>query len=136
MLFNAYSESTEGLLGISTRSAGHIFAKEGRRISRPQGRADWLLFYVAAGDEHFLSPAPQTLFEGGFVLFRPGQPQIHVQKDCDISGTQLSLPQAWTCLYLHLSKLGADSSIRSSLIVASYRPPNGQIRSSSCRGGL
>ena len=59
------------------------------------------------------------------------------EKDCDVSGTQLSLPQAWTCLYLHLSKLGADSSIRSSLTVASsYRPSNGQIRSPSCGGGL
>ena len=83
MLFNAYSESTEGLLGISTRSAGHIFAKEGRRISRPQGRADWLLFYVAAGDEHFLSPTSQTLGEGGFVLFRPGEAQEHIHESAE-----------------------------------------------------
>ena len=81
MIFNAYAEPNEGLLGITVKSGGHIFAPEGRRISRPAGREDWLLFYVAKGSEHFTLEKEIAAPEGSFLLFRPFEPQIHVQKE-------------------------------------------------------
>lgn len=77
MIFNSYSDSSEGLFGLSIVSAGHIFARPGREISRPRGRQDWLLFYVAKGREKFRLDGLCEAGEGSFVLFRPGQPQHH-----------------------------------------------------------
>ena len=81
MIFNAYSGGTEGLFGISLRSAGHIFAQEGRRISRPGGRSDWLLFYVAEGSEDFSLTGEERMQEGSFILFRPFERQEHTHRD-------------------------------------------------------
>ena len=85
MIFHAYSDTTTGLMGLSVRSAGHIFAHRGRRISRPNGREDWLLFYVAAGSEHFSLTQEVDAKEGSFVLFRPGERQEHICLDEHVS---------------------------------------------------
>ena len=77
MIFNAYSESNAGLFGLSLCSAGHIFARRGRRIFRPKGREDWLLFYVAKGTERFYFDRTVDGDAGSFVLFRPGESQHH-----------------------------------------------------------
>ncbi len=78
MILNAYADAANGLLGVSIHSVGHIFAQSGRRITRPQGREDWLLFYVAKGCERFLLDGTADAGEGSFVLFRPHQRQEHV----------------------------------------------------------
>ena len=67
MIFNAYSGTDRGALGLCVRSAGHIFARQGRRISRPAGREDWLLFYVAKGSERFFF-AREELAAGGIPV--------------------------------------------------------------------
>lgn len=82
MIFNAYQDSTDGIAGISVVSSGHIFAKQGRRIDRPSGRRDHLLFYVAKGSEHFVLDGREVLApEGSFVFFRPHEAQIHEHRD-------------------------------------------------------
>ena len=84
MIFNAYSDSTDSLFGISIGSSGHIFAQRGRKISRPKGREDWLLFYVAKGSERFCLDREVDATEGSFIFFRPHERQEHV---CADSGT-------------------------------------------------
>lgn len=79
MIFNAYATPGRELLGISVKSAGHIFAQQGRKIHRPAGREDFLLFYVATGSERFLLPDATDAPAGSFLLFRPQEPQLHVQ---------------------------------------------------------
>jgi AraC-like DNA-binding protein len=68
----------EALFGISLKSCGHIFSKKGRRIDRPVGREDWLLFYVAKGTEAFtLKDGDANAPAGSFIFYRPGEPQSH-----------------------------------------------------------
>ena len=79
MIFNAYSDARDGLFGVSIKSAGQIFAQRGRRISRPSGREDWLLFYVAKGTERFfLGSEAVDAAEGAFIIFRPLENQEHI----------------------------------------------------------
>ena len=85
MIYSAYQDNRSGISGVSIVSSGHIFAPRNRSIHRPNGRNDFLLFYIAKGSEHMFLEREIVMQEGSFVLFRPGQPQIHVQKDCDIS---------------------------------------------------
>lgn len=81
MIFNAYSDTEDGLFGISVKSGGHIFAKTGRRISRPRGREDWLLFYIAKGCEEFDLEKKYVAEEGSFVFFKPFEKQEHIHSD-------------------------------------------------------
>ena len=78
MIFNAYTEQQNTVGGFSVKSSGHIFAKPGREINRPQGREDWLLFYVAKGSETFYLPQKVTAQAGSFILFRPHERQHHI----------------------------------------------------------
>ncbi len=78
MIFNAYADKKEESFGISLNSCGHIFAKHGREIHRPNGRQDWLLFYIAKESETFYLDTPQTGKSGSFILFAPGEKQHHV----------------------------------------------------------
>lgn len=84
MIYNAYQDTNQDLFGISVISSGHIFAQQGRAISRPNGRPDYLLFYVAKGSEHFLLDRETELTEGAFVIFRPSEKQIHIQKSAKV----------------------------------------------------
>ena len=77
MIFNAYQNSKEGLFDISIVSSGHIFAQNGRSIIRPFGREDWLLFYVVKGTEKFELSGSCLAKAGSFVIFKPGEKQIH-----------------------------------------------------------
>ena len=81
MIFNAYQNSDTGIGGVSIVSSGHIFAKKGRRISRPRGRSDYLLFYVAKGKELFYFESKTIAGEGSFVIFRPREKQEHIYID-------------------------------------------------------
>ena len=85
MIYNAYQDSDNGLYGISIVSGGHIFAQQGRAIQRNSGRPDYLLFYVAKGSEHMFLNDEIKLTEGGFVIFRPYEKQIHIQKSSKTS---------------------------------------------------
>lgn len=78
MKFSAHQDTEKGISGISVVSSGHIFAERGRRIERPLGRSDYLLFYVLRGRELFHLDRDITACEGSFVFFRPGEPQRHV----------------------------------------------------------
>ena len=78
MIFNAYMGDGADLYGIGVKSCGHIFAQRGRTISRPRGRDDWLLFYVAKGAEEFSLDRKEVAEEGSFLLYRPGERQEHV----------------------------------------------------------
>ncbi len=78
MIFNAYSDMRDSLFDISIVSAGHIFAKTGRRINRPKGRGDFLLFYVARGTERFYLENEVDLKDGSFIFFRPCERQQHI----------------------------------------------------------
>ncbi len=79
MIFNAYASANQEVLGLSVKSAGHIFAPQGRKIFRPTGREDWLLFYVATGGERFFLHEQTDARPGSFIIFRPHEPQIHTQ---------------------------------------------------------
>lgn len=85
MIFNAYQDTKADLFGISIVSSGHIFAQNGRSISRPNGRPDYLLFYVAKGSEHLFLDCEIKLTEGSFVIFRPFEKQVHIQKSQKMS---------------------------------------------------
>jgi AraC-like DNA-binding protein len=85
MIYNAYQDTDKNLFGLAVVSGGHIFAEQGRTISRPCGRDDFLLFYVAKGSEHILLDEEVELCEGGFVIFRPHEKQIHVQRSARTS---------------------------------------------------
>jgi len=78
MKYSAYTDGQAGASGITVHSCGHIFAKRGRAIHRPNGRDDHLLFYVAKGTEMFSLDREVTAEEGSFILFRPGERQEHV----------------------------------------------------------
>lgn len=76
---NGYWEYEGHIGGVKINSAGHIFAKCGRRIDRPCGRNDFLLFYVASGSECFLLDGTEKDAEAGSILlFTPGEPQQHI----------------------------------------------------------
>ena len=85
MIINAYQESSDGIGGVSVVSGGHIFARKDREICRPEGRADYLLFYVAKGSEHFFLDREIIAEEGSFVIYRPHEKQIHIQKEGRVS---------------------------------------------------
>ena len=77
MIFNAYQDTNKGIGGVSVISCGHIFAQKGRKIDRPNGRCDYLLFYVSKSCEHFVLQTEVTAKEGSFVFFRPFEKQEH-----------------------------------------------------------
>jgi len=78
MIFNAYQDTNAGIAGISVVSCGHIFARKGRKIDRPSGRSDYLLFYIAKGQEHFFLEKEAIGKEGTFIFFRPFEKQKHI----------------------------------------------------------
>ena len=80
MIFSSYSEQKKALAGIKLVSCGHIFAKSGRESYRPNGREDWLLFYVAKGEEIFFTDKTLVAAEGSFIIFAPGEKQHHIHK--------------------------------------------------------
>ena len=82
MIFNAYAEPTRAIGGITPISCGHIFAQPGREIFRPEGREDWLLFYIAKGTETFYLNHQEVRGDAGsFVLFAPKERQHHLYDD-------------------------------------------------------
>ena len=80
MIFNSYAQQNESLAGMHLVSCGHIFAKPGREIHRPKGREDFLLFYVAKGEETFYFDRAEQAAAGSFVLFAPGEKQHHAYR--------------------------------------------------------
>ena len=78
MIITAYAEQKEHVCGITFVSCGHIFAKHGREIYRPNGRTDWLLFYIAKESETFYLDGVKTGKSGSFILFAPGEKQHHI----------------------------------------------------------
>lgn len=78
MIFNAYAEQKAVSGQINVISCGHIFAKPGRQIKRPNGRSDWLLFYVAKESDTFFLQERVVAEAGSFVLFAPGEKQHHI----------------------------------------------------------
>lgn len=81
MIFNAYQNTDIGIGGVSIVSSGHIFAEYGRQINRPNGRGDFLLFYVAKGKELFYLGNETIAQEGSFIIFRPHEKQEHIYTD-------------------------------------------------------
>ena len=80
MIFNSYAEKKEMLAGIKLVSCGQIFAEPNREIYRPNGRGDWLLFYVAKESETFFLDKTVTAEAGSFIIYAPGEKQHHVYK--------------------------------------------------------
>lgn len=80
MRYTAYSDQKENIFGITVKSCGHIFAKHGREINRPNGRDDWLLFYIAKESETFYLDREITAPSGSFIIFKPGERQKHICK--------------------------------------------------------
>lgn len=78
MNFSAYQNTNNGIAGVSIVSSGHIFAQKGRKIDRPNGRSDYLLFYVAKGKELFFLENEMVADEGSFIFFRPFEKQEHI----------------------------------------------------------
>ena len=81
MIFNAYQDTDNGIAGVSVVSSGHIFAQQGRKIDRPAGRSDFLLFYIAKGKEHFYLDNEIVADEGSFIFYRPFEKQSHIYKE-------------------------------------------------------
>lgn len=77
MKFNSYANQSEHTLGYKINSCGHIFAQSGRIIDRPEGRNDWLLFYISKGSEKFTLNTIVTANEGSFILYKPNERQKH-----------------------------------------------------------
>jgi len=77
MRYSAYAEQKATAAGITFVSCGHIFAKNGRKIFRPGGRDDWLIFYIAKGEEVFYLERETVAREGAFILFAPWECQHH-----------------------------------------------------------
>ena len=80
MIFNSYSEGKESLAGIRIVSCGHVFASPGREIFRPNGREDWLLFYVAKETEIVYLDRETEAPAGSAILFAPGEKQHHIYR--------------------------------------------------------
>ena len=80
MIFNSYAQGKNTLAGMRLVSCGHIFAKPGREILRPKGREDFLLFYVAKGEETFYFDKAEVARAGSFVLYKPGEKQHHATR--------------------------------------------------------
>ena len=78
MKFNSYNTEDNSYLGYKINSCGHIFAKSGRIIDRPNGRNDWLLLYIAKGSEKFTLDTQITAKEGSFIIYKPNERQKHV----------------------------------------------------------
>ena len=78
MIYSAYSEQKEEISGVKLVSCGHIFAKNGREINRPNGRKDWLLFYIVRESETFYLEEVKTGKAGSFILFAPDEKQHHI----------------------------------------------------------
>ncbi len=92
---SGYWEDEDFCQGIRADSAGHIFAGYGRSIHRPHGRNNYLLFYVAAGEEIFCLGNKQEIAKAGtLVLFAPGEPQHHY---CQYQGTSEFYYVHFTC---------------------------------------
>ncbi|MBE7038977.1 MAG: helix-turn-helix transcriptional regulator [Ruminococcaceae bacterium] len=85
MIYSAYQDTDKGIAGVSVVSSGHIFAWQNRRIHRPNGRSDYLLFYVQKGSENIYLESETMLTEGGFIIFRPFEKQSHIQNESGIS---------------------------------------------------
>ena len=77
MIFNAYGEQREQVMGVTFKSVGHVFAKEGRTINRPHGREDWLLLYIVDGCESFCLDREIRAEAGSFLVYAPGETQQH-----------------------------------------------------------
>ena len=106
MIFNAYMGESTGVMDVRVKSCGHIFAQNGRAISRPRGRDDWLLFYVAKGCEQFLLDRERLATEGAFVLFAPGERQEHLcvsEKTSEFYYVHFTLPEGRTLSHLPTS---------------------------------
>lgn len=78
MIYNAYAEKADEKLDLQIVSCGHIFAKQGREIYRPDGRQDWLLFYIVNESETFFLDGTEVGHEGSFIIFAPNEKQHHV----------------------------------------------------------
>ena len=78
MIFSAYQDTNKGIAGVSVVSSGHIFAQKGRKIDRPNGRSDYLLFYIAKGKELFYLNNETVADAGSFIFFRPYERQEHI----------------------------------------------------------
>lgn len=78
MIYNAYQDTDEGIAEVSVVSCGHIFAQKGRKIGRPNGRSDYLLFYIAKGKELFYLKNETVAAAGSFIFFRPYERQEHI----------------------------------------------------------
>jgi AraC-like DNA-binding protein len=81
MKFSAHQDTDKGIGGLSVVSSGHIFADKGRRIYRPSGRSDYLLFYVAKGKELFYLDKEIIANDGSFIIYRPNEAQHHIYID-------------------------------------------------------
>ncbi|MBQ4638787.1 MAG: helix-turn-helix transcriptional regulator [Clostridia bacterium] len=78
MKFSAYAEQKETVFNFSLVSCGHIFAEPKREIRRPNGRDDWLLLYIAKGEDTFYFDECVIAKAGSFVIFAPNQKQHHI----------------------------------------------------------
>ena len=78
MIYNAYADGDKQVSGIEIVSCGHIFAKPGREIYRPDGRNDWLFFYVARESETFFLEGKETALPGSFIIYAPHEKQHHI----------------------------------------------------------
>ena len=81
MIFKAYQDTAVGIAGVSVVSCGHIFAQKGRKIDRPTGRSDFLLFYIAKGKVRFYLEHEIIADAGSFVFFRPHEKQRHIYEE-------------------------------------------------------
>lgn len=108
MKFNAYAENDTSVFGLHIKSCGHIFAKHGRKISRPNGRTDWLLFYVVKETETFYLNSKVNAPAGSFVIFKPYEPQEHIylgDKTAEFYYVHFTADEHFDLLGLHSSTI-------------------------------
>ena len=88
---------------IAVNSCG-IHVDTYMRTVRRCGRVDYQLIYVESGSlEVILEDRTETLTAGGFVLYRPGEPQNYVQK-------------TGVCYWVHFTGSAAEELLRSAAL--------------------
>ena len=82
MVFNNYTNSNDGLMGISVAISGRIFSDSERRFKTDKGERYWKLLYYTKGKEKFFLKDGITsdAKEGSFIFFKPYEKQHRINE--------------------------------------------------------
>ena len=76
---------TSAPLVVGSCGIYRIYTKSQLKTSRPKGRVDYQLLYIASGQAHFYFDGKNQLVgAGNMILYRPDEPQkyVYYKDDC------------------------------------------------------